>query len=70
MAIEILYQVKAQRGKTLRCKGWKQESLLRMLENNMENGTYNRVWKGFYKGWSFMVVSENVHVIGKAIMPS
>ena len=37
MAIEILYQVKAQRGKTLRCKGWKQESLLRMLENNMEN---------------------------------
>lgn len=37
MAVEILYQVKAQRGKTLRCKGWKQESLLRMLENNMEN---------------------------------
>ncbi len=37
MAIEILYQVKAQRGPTLRCKGWKQEGLLRMLENNMEN---------------------------------
>jgi len=34
---EILYSVKAQRGDTLRCKGWKQESLLRMLENNMEN---------------------------------
>jgi len=34
---EILYSVKAQRGPTLRCKGWKQESLLRMLENNMEN---------------------------------
>ncbi len=33
---EILYSVKAQRGKTLRCKGWKQESILRMLENNME----------------------------------
>ncbi len=34
---EILYSVRAQRGPTLRCKGWKQESLLRMLENNMEN---------------------------------
>ncbi|SHJ89495.1 Urocanase, partial [Dethiosulfatibacter aminovorans DSM 17477] len=34
---EILYEVKAQRGPTLRCKGWKQESILRMLENNMEN---------------------------------
>lgn len=34
---EILYSVKAQGGKTLRCKGWKQESILRMLENNMEN---------------------------------
>ncbi|QZY54755.1 urocanate hydratase [Crassaminicella profunda] len=34
---EILYEVKAQRGSTLRCKGWKQETILRMLENNMEN---------------------------------
>lgn len=34
---EILYSVTAQGGKTLRCKGWKQESILRMLENNMEN---------------------------------
>ena len=33
---DILYSVTAQRGDTLRCKGWKQESLLRMLENNME----------------------------------
>ena len=37
MAPEILYEVKAQRGDTLRCKGWKQETILRMLENNMEN---------------------------------
>jgi urocanate hydratase len=37
MKPEILFSVKAQRGPTLRCKGWKQESLLRMLENNMEN---------------------------------
>jgi len=29
--------VKVQRGKTLRCKGWKQEAILRMLENNLEN---------------------------------
>ncbi|MFS0781291.1 urocanate hydratase [Bacillus sp. 1P06AnD] len=34
---DILYSVKAQRGSTLRCKGWRQESILRMLENNMEN---------------------------------
>jgi urocanate hydratase len=34
---EILYSVKAQRGPTLRFKGWKQETVLRMLENNMEN---------------------------------
>ncbi|MED1951217.1 urocanate hydratase [Brevibacillus centrosporus] len=34
---EILYSVKAQRGPVLRCKGWRQESILRMLENNMEN---------------------------------
>ena len=33
---EILYSVRAQRGDTLRCKGWKQETILRMLENNME----------------------------------
>lgn len=34
---KILYEVKAQRGDVLRCKGWKQETILRMLENNMEN---------------------------------
>ena len=33
---EVLYNVTAQRGSTLRCKGWKQETILRMLENNME----------------------------------
>jgi urocanate hydratase len=37
MKTEILYSVRAQRGSKLRCKGWKQEVLLRMLENNMEN---------------------------------
>lgn len=32
----VLQSVTAKRGPELRCKGWKQESLLRMLENNME----------------------------------
>jgi len=30
-------KVMAQRGATLRCKGWRQEAILRMLENNLEN---------------------------------
>src|SRR4051812_9696328 len=30
--------IKAARGTTLRCKGWQQETILRMLENNLENG--------------------------------
>ncbi len=34
---EIYYSVRAERGANLRCKGWKQETILRMLENNMEN---------------------------------
>ena len=29
--------VKAGRGTTLRCKGWRQEAILRLLENNLEN---------------------------------
>ncbi len=37
---QILYSVRAQRGTTLRCKGWKQETLLRLLENNMENAEH------------------------------
>ena len=37
---EILHSVAAQRGPTLRCKGWKQETILRMLENNLENAEY------------------------------
>ena len=35
---EVIEHVKAKRGMELRCKGWKQETLLRMLENNLENG--------------------------------
>ena len=31
-------RIAAQRGPTLRCKGWRQEAILRLLENNLENG--------------------------------
>src|ERR1700754_2736295 len=31
-------RVQAQRGTLLRCRGWKQETILRLLENNLENG--------------------------------
>ncbi len=30
-------EVKAGRGSELRCKGWRQEAILRLLENNLEN---------------------------------
>lgn len=30
-------EVKAQRGTELRCRGWRQEAILRLLENNIEN---------------------------------
>ena len=38
MKPKILNSVKVQHGSTLRCKGWKQEAILRMMENNMANG--------------------------------
>lgn len=31
------HKIKATTGMKLRCKGWKQEAILRMLENNLEN---------------------------------
>ena len=31
------HEVKATRGPGLRCKGWRQEAILRLLENNLEN---------------------------------
>jgi urocanate hydratase len=38
MRTNIQTEIKAQRGDVLRCRGWKQETILRMLENNLENG--------------------------------
>jgi urocanate hydratase len=37
---EILTRVRAQRGPRMRCKGAKQETILRMLENNLENAEH------------------------------
>ena len=34
---ESMERIKAARGPTLRAKGWRQEAILRMLENNLEN---------------------------------
>ena len=31
------HEVRAARGSDLRCKGWRQEAILRLLENNLEN---------------------------------
>jgi len=60
--IFIFMQVKATRGKNLRCKGWRQEGILRMLENNLENaelpdklivyggtGKAARNWESYHK---------------------
>ena len=35
---ETTGRITAARGTALRCRGWRQEALLRMLENNLENG--------------------------------
>lgn len=37
MTAQQTSHVRAQRGARLRCKGWRQETILRMLENNLEN---------------------------------
>jgi len=36
--LKLPRRVLAARGTALRCRGWKQEAILRMLENNLENG--------------------------------
>src|SRR5204863_491451 len=55
-------RVKAGRGPKLRCQGWRQEAILRMLENNLENaekpdeliiyggtGKAARNWEAFHR---------------------
>jgi len=81
--IEILYSVKAQRGSTLRCKGWKQECILRMLENNMENaekpeeliiyggnGKCARNWESYYAiAKSLKELEDNETLVVQSGMP-
>lgn len=38
MGCQLVPRVTAQRGQELRCKNWRAETLLRLLENNLENG--------------------------------
>ena len=58
----VMERIKAGRGLSLRCKGWRQEAILRMLENNLENaekpddliiyggtGKAARTWTAFWK---------------------
>ncbi len=64
--------IKAFRGKNLRCKGWRQEAILRMLENNLENaelpdklivyggtGQAARNWKSYDKITEILKNLEN-----------
>ncbi len=37
MATEHMPRIRARRGKRIVCKGWRQEAILRMLQNNLEN---------------------------------
>lgn len=64
-------QVKATRGTTLRCKGWKQEAILRMLENNLENAekpdeliVYGGTGKAARNWESFKVIVQTLTTLG------
>ena len=68
MGTRVLAKVRAQRGDALRCRGWKQETLLRMLENNLENAqdpsrlvVYGGIAKAA-RNW------ESYHAIVEALM--
>ncbi len=60
--MDSMERITAARGPALRCKGWRQEAILRMLENNLENaekpdeliiyggtGKAARSWEAFHK---------------------
>jgi urocanate hydratase len=66
-APQVLSVVKAQRGNVLRCKGWRQESILRMLENNLENAeraedlvVYGGIGKAARNWESFHAIVESL----------
>jgi urocanate hydratase len=69
---EVLYEVKPPKGTKLRCKGWRQEGILRMLENNLSNaeapeklvvyggnGTVARNWESFHATVDALKTLEN-----------
>lgn len=64
-------QIKAARGSTLRCKGWKQETILRMLENNLENAedasrltVYGGIGKAARNWESYDAIVESLKKLG------
>ena len=72
MSVIPLKEVRAARGSQLRCKGWRQESILRMLENNLENaeraetlvvyggiGKAARNWESYYAIVESLKILEN-----------
>src|SRR5204863_9166836 len=76
-------RIKASRGPKLRCKGWRQEAILRMLENNLENaekpdqlivyggtGKAARNWEAFHRIVdSLESLREDVTLIVQSGMP-
>src|SRR3989454_8620191 len=64
-------RVKAGRGTSLRCRGWRQEAVLRMLENNLENAEkpdeliiYGGTGKAARNWESFHRIVEVLHTLG------
>src|SRR3989441_7430403 len=64
-------RVKAGRGTSLRCRGWRQEAILRMLENNLENAEkpdelviYGGTGKAARNWESFHRIVEVLHTLG------
>ncbi|MFC4653286.1 urocanate hydratase [Lactococcus nasutitermitis] len=62
--------IKAQRGNTLRTKGWRQEALLRLLENNLENAedqdnlvVYGSIGKAARDWGSYRAIVESLKVL-------
>jgi len=69
MKNDILYSVKAQPRPTLRCKGWKQESLLRMLgEQHGERRETGAGWSSTAASASARATGESYHAIVDALL--
>jgi len=83
LGAEILYSVKAGRGPALRARGWRQEVILRLLENNLENaehpeqlivyggiGKAARNWESFHATVdSLLSLEDNETLVMQSGMP-